>query len=71
MNFHIPAEILDTALIFLLGMIWNGYRRIWRHIGRVEKRVLMIMIMLRDRGHEVPTERDTEVFKRANNLEGI
>lgn len=68
MNLHIPVELFDALLIFLLTILWKSYRAVWRHIIRLEKLMLMIMVMLRDRGFEVPDQGDTEVFKRANNL---
>lgn len=71
MNLHLPVETFDTLLVVLLGMTWRGYRRIWRHIARLEKRVLMVMMMLRSRGFEVPAESDTDVFTKANNLDSF
>jgi len=68
MNFHIPAEVFEGVLIFILTAVWKSYRSMWRHIARVEKRILMIMVMLRDRGFVVPNDSDTEIFTKSNNL---
>lgn len=71
MSVHVPVEILDTLLIVLLGMVWNGYRRVWRHIRTLETAMVKVMLMLQMHGLQVPDERDTEVFRRANNFDGV
>lgn len=71
MNFHIPIEVFDTLLVFLLGAIWYGYRRIWRHIRGLEFTQSKILLMLRNQGLVIPDKHDTEVFRRANNFDTI
>lgn len=71
MNLHLPIEVFNVLMIFVLSMIWKGYHSMWKHIVRVEKRVLMIMVMLRDRGFQIPNDSDTEVFARSNNLDAF
>ena len=68
MTIQVPNEIFEGTMVFVLSAIWKSYRSMWRHIARVEKRILMIMVMLRDRGFQVPNESDTEVFIKSNNL---
>lgn len=71
MNFHLPVEVFDTLLLFVLAMAWNGYRRMWRHVRRLEKFMLMVLVMLKDRGFRLPEQGDTDRFLRSNNIEGI
>jgi len=68
MSFNIPVEVFDGMLIFVLTLIWKGYRSMWHHIRAMEKSNLKIMLMLHMKGFDLPDEFDTEIFKKANDL---
>jgi len=68
MTLQVPDEVAEGLMILILTGIWKSYRSLWRHVNRVEKRVLTVMVMLRDRGFVVPDESDTQKFIKSNNL---
>jgi hypothetical protein len=63
---NIPTELIAAfgavALTAALGYVRSSAKR----IARVEKNVLVLIIMLRDRGFQVPDERDTEQFAKSH-----
>ena len=71
MNLQFPVEIVAGVLIFMLSIVWKSYRSMWQHIARIEKKLMLIMIMLGKQGHSVPTKSDTEIFLRTHNLDDI
>ncbi len=65
---NIPIEIIAAVLPLILSAFWTSQYRMWKRIVRTEKHVLILIIMLRDRGFEIPNETDTRTFLKANNL---
>lgn len=42
--------------------------RFSKRVARVEKHVLILIVMLRDRGFRIPDQSDTDIFLKSNNL---
>jgi biotin operon repressor len=57
---NIPVELIAACLAVALTAVLGSQRAIWKRIARLEKNVLTIIIMLRDRGMKIPSESDTE-----------
>jgi len=63
---NIPIEVVAGVLAVLLGAVLKSQRETRKRLDRVEKRVLTIIIMLRDRGLKIPSETDTEHFLKSD-----
>ena len=61
---NIPIELIAAILAVLLGAVLQSQRSMRRRIEALEKSVLTLIIMLRDRGWKVPklAEGDTDRF---------
>lgn len=64
----IPIEIIAAVIPVLLTGWWASQRAMWKRIVRIEKNVLVLIVMLRDRGFRIPDKSDTDLFVKANNL---
>jgi hypothetical protein len=57
-------SVENIIIYFLLPVLaWILIR-----INRIEKRIVVILVMLRDRGFRVPDKTDTEIFLKANDV---
>jgi len=65
---NIPVEIIAALLSIALMGALASQRAMWKRIVRTEKNVLILIIMLRDRGFQIPDEADTKLFLKANNI---
>jgi hypothetical protein len=63
---NIPIELIAAIGAVLLGAILNNQRANRRRIERLEKSVLTIIVMLRDRGFKVPKSGDTDLFAKVD-----
>jgi hypothetical protein len=56
---------IENLIIYILLPVL-GYMLI--RISRLEKKVLTMIVMLRDRGFKIPSSYDTELFRKNNDL---
>lgn len=62
-------NVIIYFLLPVLGYILIKLNRIEaKVIPRLEKKIVMLLVMLRDRGYKIPDETDTEIFLKSNNL---
>jgi hypothetical protein len=61
---NIPIELIATVLAILIGAVLNSQRFMRRRIERLEKSILTVIVMLRDRGFKIP-EGDTDRLLKA------
>jgi hypothetical protein len=62
---NVPIEIIEVLLAGLLGAILKSQASTRRRIENLERKVLTVIIMLRDRGFKVPSEDDTDRFLKS------
>lgn len=67
MNF--PVEIVAAVLGIALAAMMAERRAMWKRIGRIEKRLLVLIVMLNDRGFRIPDKDDTDIFLKSNRLD--
>ena len=67
----VPIEIVAVILAFVLSTLFAFIRSWGKRLARLERSVLTVIVMLRDRGFRLPDQGDTERFARSNNLDGI
>jgi len=65
---NVPVEIIAALLSIAVAGALASQRAMWKRIVRTEKNVLILIIMLRDRGFQIPDQTDTEIFIKSNNL---
>jgi uncharacterized membrane protein YadS len=59
---NIPIELLAALLAVLLGAVLNSQRSLRTRIDNLEKKVLTLIVMLHNRGFEIPSDSDTDLF---------
>jgi hypothetical protein len=65
---NIPIEIVATLLAIVVAGAISFGAFILKRIDRTEKRVLVLIVMLKDRGFKIPDQGDTDRLLKANNL---
>lgn len=75
---EIPTDIVASfgAVALTAALSWlrspnRKFEQLSKRMDRVEKKLLILMVMLADRGFRMPDQGDTDRFLRSNNLEGI
>jgi len=59
----IPIEIVAVILAFLLTALLGSQLSLRKRIDSLEKNVLVIIVMLRDRGLQIPTSDSVSKIK--------
>ena len=75
---NIPTDIIATIIAVILTALLAQLRNLGKQIDnakdrieKAERKMLIIMIMLKERGLKIPNSSDTDHFLRTTDLEGI
>lgn len=64
----IPIDIVAAFGAVLLTALLSSYRSLHKRMAKVERNILTVVIMLRDRGFRIPDQTDTDQFLKSNKM---
>ena len=75
---EIPTDVVASfgAVVLTAVLAWprsatKKFDKLSERMERQERKLLIVMVMLSDRGFKIPDQGDTDRFLRSNNLDGI